>query len=68
MDVWRPCDTVETAVAWAAALERDDGPTSLLLSRQNLPYVAANDRAIDDIARGGYVLARQPVAADARKP
>ena len=38
MDVWRPCDTVETAVAWIAAIERRDGPTSLLFSRQNLPF------------------------------
>jgi transketolase len=55
MDVWRPCDTVETLVAWACALERRDGPTSLLLSRQNVPYVAgARDAA--DIRRGAYVF------------
>jgi len=56
MDVWRPCDTVETLVAWAAALERSDGPSSLLLSRQSVPFVAANDRSAGDIARGGYVF------------
>ena len=54
LEVWRPCDTVETAVAWAAALERRDGPTALLLSRQNLPFCK---RAAPEAAkRGGYVL------------
>jgi transketolase len=56
MDVWRPCDTVETLAAWAAAIERDDGPTSLVLSRQNLPFQARQPDAIADIRRGGYVL------------
>ena len=65
LHVWRPCDTVETAVAWANALQRpasigmavrEGGPTALLLSRQNLPFVARNDEAIQAIARGGYVL------------
>ena len=56
MDVWRPCDTVETAVAWVAAIERADGPTSLLLSRQNLPFVARSAQQIEEIRRGGYVL------------
>jgi len=56
MDVWRPCDTVETMVAWAAAIERADGPASLLFSRQAVPYVASEKRAAADIARGGYVF------------
>jgi transketolase len=56
MDVWRPCDTVETLVAWQAAIERPDGPTSLLLSRQAIPFVAPPERAAADVARGGYVL------------
>jgi transketolase len=56
MRVWRPCDTVETAVAWADALERRDGPTSLILSRQALPAMARSDAQTADIARGGYVL------------
>lgn len=56
MDVWRPCDTVETVVAWAAAIERTDGPTSLVLSRQNLPFQTRGTDAIDNIRRGGYVL------------
>jgi transketolase len=54
MDVWRPCDTVETALAWAAALRRKDGPTALLLTRQNVPFSGA--RSIADVEKGGYVL------------
>jgi transketolase len=57
MEVWRPCDSVETAVAWTAAIERKDGPTSLLLSRQNLPFVKRSHAQVGLIARGGYVLA-----------
>jgi transketolase len=56
MDVWRPCDTVETAVAWAAAIERNDGPTSLLLSRQNLNFQNRSAEQVAAVARGGYVL------------
>ena len=56
MEVWRPCDTVETAIAWIAAIERRDGPTSLLLSRQNLPFQQRSAEQIKAIARGGYVL------------
>ena len=56
MDVWRPCDTLETAVAWAAAIERKDGPASLALSRQNLPFVKRTPEAAAAIRRGGYVI------------
>lgn len=56
MDVWRPCDTVETTVAWAAAIERRDGPTSLLLSRQNLAFQQRSAEQIAAINRGAYVL------------
>ncbi len=56
LDVWRPCDTVETAAGWINALERADGPTVLALSRQNLPFVARSAQQIADIRRGGYVL------------
>lgn len=56
MDVWRPCDTVETAVAWKCSLEADQRPSCLSLSRQNLPFVRRNDAQVDAIARGGYVL------------
>ena len=64
LDVWRPCDTVETAVAWKLALERDKAPTALALSRQNLPFVPRSDAQIAAIERGGYVLAE----ADGGKP
>jgi transketolase len=56
MHVWRPCDTVETAVAWRAAIERRTGPTSLVLTRQDLPHVARTADQIAMAARGGYVL------------
>jgi transketolase len=56
MDVWRPCDTVETMTAWVAAVERTTGPTSLCLSRQNLPFVARDGATIANVARGGYVI------------
>ncbi len=54
MEVWRPCDGVETAVAWAAALRRKNGPSALLLTRQNVPFVKRNSAS--DIERGGYVV------------
>ena len=54
LDVWRPCDTTETAVAWTMALQNEQRPTALLLSRQNLAY--APKRSIDPISRGAYVL------------
>lgn len=57
MDVWRPCDTVETAIAWAAALEKRNGPSCLLFTRQNVPFVKRNDAQIAAVERGGYVLA-----------
>mgnify|MGYP003582670034 CR=1 FL=1 len=65
LHVWRPCDTTETAVAWTQAIQRptsigmavnDGGPSALLLSRQNLPFVSRDPATIDAIARGGYVL------------
>jgi len=56
MDVWRPCDMLETAVAWRHAIERADGPTSLLLTRQNLPQHSGGVARAALIARGGYVL------------
>jgi transketolase len=57
LDVWRPCDTLETAAAWVAAIQRNNGPTALLLSRQNLPFEKRNDQVIGEIHKGGYVLA-----------
>jgi transketolase len=56
LDVWRPADVLETAVAWKHAIERKDGPSALLLSRQNLPAIAHPADAEQQIARGGYVL------------
>ena len=56
MITWRPCDTVETAVAWKAALETDTAPTALILSRQNLIHQARNEQQLADIARGAYIL------------
>ena len=53
---WRPCDTVESAVCWKAAIERRDGPTALVFSRQNLAHQARSDQQVAAIARGGYVL------------
>ena len=57
LDVWRPCDALETAVSWKASLERHDGPSALLLSRQNLAQQKHGDDAETLIGRGGYVLA-----------
>jgi len=72
LSVWRPCDTVETTAAWLAAVGRPSsigmdahagGPTALLLSRQNLPFVARSPETLKNVARGGYVLQE---AKDAR--
>ncbi|WP_428718745.1 transketolase [Undibacterium curvum] len=56
LDNWRPCDTVESAAAWAHAVKRNDGPSTLIFSRQNLPYQERSAQQIADIQRGGYVL------------
>lgn len=56
-DVWRPCDAVESAVAWKQAIIRQDGPSCLVFSRQNLPHQPRTEAQVGDIARGGYVLA-----------
>jgi transketolase len=55
-NLWRPCDGVETAVAWKAAVEKQDGPSCLALSRQNLPHMARTDEQLKNISRGGYIL------------
>ena len=55
-DVWRPCDAVESAMAWKAAIQRADGPSCLVFSRQNLPHQPRDEAQLLDIARGGYVL------------
>ena len=56
MSTWRPCDEVESAVAWRHAVERQDGPTSLIFSRQNLPAQGRDAGQLANVARGGYIL------------
>ncbi len=56
MQVWRPCDTVETAVSWRCAIEHRDGPSILVFSRQGLPHQPRNEEQIQAISKGGYVL------------
>jgi transketolase len=56
MSTWRPCDTVESAVAWQAAITRADGPTSLIFSRQGLAVMPRTDQQVAQVQRGGYVL------------
>ena len=56
MSVWRPADTVETAIAWQAAIENEEGPTCLLLSRQNLPFIEREVVDVDLIRRGAYAV------------
>ena len=56
MNTWRPCDTVESAVAWKYAIERKNGPSALIFSRQGLPCMARDEEKIANIARGGYIL------------
>jgi transketolase len=64
LSTWRPCDAVESAVAWKYAIERQDGPSALIFSRQNLPHQARSDEQLANISRGGYVL--RAFAAGAR--
>ncbi|TXI21432.1 MAG: transketolase [Nitrosomonas sp.] len=63
MDVWRPCDTVESTAAWARAIERKNGPTTLIFSRQNLPFQKRETDVIKLIDKGGYILSE---AADGK--
>ena len=62
LNTWRPCDTVESMVAWGHAVQRNDGPSTLIFSRQNLPYQERNAAQIADIARGAYILQDAPDA------
>ncbi|MEP1471259.1 MAG: transketolase [Halieaceae bacterium] len=65
LQTWRPCDTVESAVAWKMAIERTDGPSTMVFSRQGLPHQQRDEQQLADVARGGYVLhdcAGQPEA------
>ncbi|RPI61464.1 MAG: transketolase, partial [Lysobacterales bacterium] len=65
MDVWRPCDSVETAVAWRAAIERANGPTCLVLTRQDLPHVPRTPEQIVSVARGAYIVSNSSEAVPA---
>jgi len=56
LQVWRPCDTVESAVAWKSALENRHGPSALIFTRQGLPHQPRTERQLENVARGGYVL------------
>jgi transketolase len=56
LDVWRPCDTVESAIAWSAGLQRATGPSALLFSRQNVAFAKRDAAALANVSRGGYVL------------
>ena len=62
LDVWRPADGLETAVAWACAVERRDGPSALALSRQNLPQLLSSVADADKVRQGGYILSDMPGA------
>ena len=59
LNTWRPCDTVEAAISWKSALMRADGPTALIFSRQNLPFQTRTQAQIENVAKGGYVLAEE---------
>jgi len=56
LDTWRPCDTVESAVAWKTSVQRMDGPSALIFSRQNLPHQQRDEVQLANVARGGYIL------------
>ena len=64
MITWRPCDATESAVAWKAAVQRRNGPTSLVFSRQGLPAMTRNQSQVSDIAKGGYILSDCADTAD----
>ncbi|WP_180177960.1 transketolase [Acinetobacter sp. YH01005] len=59
LNTWRPCDTVEASISWKSALLRSEGPTALIFSRQNLPFQTRTADQIADVAKGGYVLAKE---------
>jgi transketolase len=65
MSIWRPCDATETAVAWTMALQRNTGPTSLILTRQMVSHQAKTPEQVHNIARGGYILVDCELAIDA---
>jgi len=64
MSMWRPCDQVESAIAWKAAIERKDGPTSLIFSRQGLPQIERTAEQLANVSKGGYVISDCEGTAD----
>jgi transketolase len=64
LDNWRPCDQVESAIAWKAAIERTDGPTTLIFTRQGLPQQSRSAQQLSDVERGGYVLVDSDVVPE----
>lgn len=60
MHVWRPCDTIESLVAWVSAIERKHGPSSLIFTRQTTPFIDREEIDVDQIMKGGYVIAEAP--------
>jgi transketolase len=65
MDLWRPCDTVETIVAWSHAIERADGPSTLVFSRQALPFIEREEIDTDAMEKGGYIMLEAPAGEKA---
>jgi transketolase len=65
LTTWRPCDAVESAVAWKSAVMKQDGPSALIFSRQGLPHQARNTVQVQDISRGGYILVNCDTTPDA---
>lgn len=65
LSVWRPCDTVESAVAWKCAIEESSGPSALIFTRQNLPHQQRDDEQVAAIGRGGYILREAGGCCDA---
>jgi transketolase len=65
LQVWRPCDTAESAVAWKCALENNGSPSALIFTRQGLPHQDRNNEQLENVARGGYVLRDMGNDADA---
>ncbi len=65
LQTWRPCDAVESAIAWKHALLRDNGPSAMIFSRQTLPHQVSNEEQVEGVHRGGYVLMREQGDLDA---
>ena len=68
MSIWRPCDAVESAVCWQQAIEKKDGPSCLIFSRQGLPHQTRTDEQMTNITKGGYILGDCGCAGSEEKP